>query len=99
MRHLSLKDGEKYHFECQCTSMEHDMVVQFDSEDEVVYVHTQLAQHRNFFQRAWLALKYIFGHRSKYGHWEETMLDLKKAEELEKMLLRFKVKCKTGEDR
>ena len=38
-----------------------------------MYMHTQLAQHKNIFQRTWLALRYIFGYRCKYGHWEEAV--------------------------
>jgi hypothetical protein len=29
-----------------------------------------LNQYSNVFKRVWIAIKYVFGYRSKYGHWD-----------------------------
>lgn len=81
-------------FICDCGDIEHNFVVSSNLEDneKELYVSIYLSQYRNFFQRVWVAIKYIFGKKSKYGAWdvvilnEENMIRLKKIieEELKK---------------
>lgn len=64
-------------FVCQCCSMEHQFVVSFDPDEEwneYVYVHVHL-NNKSFFKRLILSIKYLFGHKCKYGCFDEVLLD------------------------
>jgi hypothetical protein len=74
-----------HHIVCSCHSTEH--LVQFvaddpDDEEAVCYVEVQLIQYRSFFQRAKVALRYLFGYQCRYGHWDCTSLDQEEAQKL-----------------
>ena len=74
-----------HHIVCQCNSVEH--VVQFtaddtDDEQSVCYIEVQLRQHRGFWKRTWVALRYIFGYQCVYGHWDCTSLSQEEAKKL-----------------
>jgi len=59
-------------FTCRCGSLEHMFVVSADEEDAFIEVHLAPAP---WHKRIVRALKYIFGHRSRYGNFEEILLD------------------------
>jgi len=69
---------------CQCSSMEHHVAYWIDGEDGQVYMNVYLSP-LPFLQRVWAALKYIFGYRCKYGHWEEFVLGEEHVEDLLKI--------------
>lgn len=60
----------KKYFECQCHSPEHTLKFVYDSENKELYSEIFLNQYRNFFKRSWVAIKYIFGYKCKYGHFD-----------------------------
>ena len=68
---------ETKYFECACFSPEHTIrfVIDDDPEDSCLYLEVQLIQYRNIFKRVWVAVKYIFGFRSRCGHWDCWLLD------------------------
>lgn len=64
---------------CNCSSVEHQLIFRGD-EFEVggvkyhwVFMHTHLSSF-NFWRRLWYGLKYIFGYKCKYGHFDEVIL-------------------------
>jgi len=57
-------------FACQCFSDEHTLRFVYDDYDPELFVSVFLRQHRNIFQRFWVAIKYVFGYTCKYGHWD-----------------------------
>ena len=61
---------------CACHSTDHQIIFLYDDDPdwEDVYVHIYLSQSRNFFERLWYGLKYIFGYKSKYGEFDEIIL-------------------------
>jgi hypothetical protein len=59
---------------CGCGSPEHQIIVHHDKEDRIVYLHIHLTS-RPFWYRFKAGLKYIFGHTSRYGHWDELILE------------------------
>lgn len=63
------------HITCVCTSPEHTLRFSFDEEEKEVYTEVYLKQYRGFFKRVWIALKYIFGYSSRYGHWDCTIMN------------------------
>jgi hypothetical protein len=61
-----------YHLECFCNSPEH--IVRFvndpDDHTNAFYIEIQLNDRYTFLKKCWVALKYIFGYKSKFGHWD-----------------------------
>jgi hypothetical protein len=81
-------DGN-YWFECICAHDEHTIRFTLDKEDKEIYTSVFLA-NRNFFKRIILGIKYIFGGKSRYGHFGHWVLAKEDADMLEKMLKEFK---------
>jgi len=57
---------------CECGLTEHQFVLTlYDWGDDVeVFMEPHLSTYRNFFERAWAAIRYVFGYRSKYGEFD-----------------------------
>ena len=82
-------------FICSCHSTEHQMVVLY-SEDELngmtypmVYIHTHLNK-RPFWQRVSYGLRYIFGYQSRYGAFDEFIINSDDVEGIEKIVKHLK---------
>lgn len=76
---------------CECGSTEHQIVIQEDLEDGLVCCHIHLTKY-GFWWRLKAGLKYIFGHTSRYGQWDEFILTPEhagKLRELSEMLARY----------
>jgi len=58
------------HFDCICFSNEHTLRFVYIEEYNELYLDVYLHQYRNIFKRVWVAIKYVFGYKSKYGHWD-----------------------------
>ncbi|MSQ13096.1 MAG: hypothetical protein EXR47_02945 [Dehalococcoidia bacterium] len=79
---------------CECQDPSHQMefiLDEWDDDDAELYISVQLNQLHGFPKRCWLALRYIFGARSRYsyGHWDEGSISLESARELQPMLAEF----------
>jgi hypothetical protein len=82
-------DGSWF-FECRCGTDEHTVRFVFDDDDPPeVYLSIYLNQYRNIFKRIWVAVKYIFGYKCKYGHWDNWILDQNDANRMKGMLNQF----------
>lgn len=55
-------------FECTCTSDTHTLKFKLDDVD--LYTSVFLNQYRSFLGRIWVAIKYMFGYKCRYGHWD-----------------------------
>ena len=84
-----VKDLKSYYFECDCHSQEHTIGVAFDIENKEMMLFTQLARNKGFFKRLVLGIKYILGMESKYGQWDETLMQEEKFLELYNVMTRF----------
>lgn len=71
---------------CECTSAEHQLIVRWDNEDNEVYVNVHLATYMGFWERLWSGLKYAFGHKSRYGAFDEVVLRKEDADKLQKVV-------------
>lgn len=71
---------------CDCQSSEHTLRFMYDEENKELYTEVYLNQYRSFFKRVYVAIKYIFGYTSKYGHWDCTMISIPKAHKLKAFL-------------
>ena len=74
------KNGKeiKEYFGCECGSDEHLMVFRYWAEDgdddKELYLNVHLANYENFFQRLWVAVRFLFGYRSKFGEFDEVVI-------------------------
>lgn len=77
---------------CDCSSAEHQMIVRWDNDDNEVYVTINLPQHKSFWRRLWHGLTYAFGHKCRYGDFEEVILRKEDASNLQKVVDYLKAK-------
>ena len=77
---------------CDCSSCEHQLIVSWDNDDDEVYAHVHLTSYKGFWKRLWHGLKYAFGHRSRYGDFDEIILRKKDADNLQKVVDHLKSK-------
>ncbi len=78
-------DGTEY-FECQCGSPEHALVFNLDLEENSIYTTVFLDQWRPWWHRIWIAIKYVFGYKCMYGHFDCFSMDPKDAYRLTLLL-------------
>lgn len=79
---------------CSCSSMEHQIVISQDPTDfdeNIAYLHIHLSS-RPFWSRIKYGIKYIFGRKCKYGHWDEFIFENKHIPQLEKLVTSLKAK-------
>jgi hypothetical protein len=62
-------DGTEF-FECRCGSDEHTLRFILDVDDNCFYTTVYLNSYKTWYRRLWVALKYLFGYKCKYGHWD-----------------------------
>ena len=77
-----------YFFECRCGSSEHTLrfVLDKDKTDPCIHTEVYLNLWERWYKRVWVALKYVFGYRCAYGHWDCWMLDGEDAGKLRDMV-------------
>lgn len=72
-------------FVCACEDVDHQMIIgMFDDEPEL-YVSIHLVR-AGFFRRLWTGIKYILGKKSKYGDFDEILLEKKDIDRLRQIL-------------
>ena len=72
---------------CECHSTEHQMVVYYDQDEDypVVYIHYHLNK-RPFWERLKYGVLYIFGRQSRYGAFDEIILNPEDSPKFEKIV-------------
>lgn len=78
-------DGELF-VSCDCGSPEHTLRFILDLEGQMIHTEVYLNNYNNVFKRMWIALKYVFGYTSKYGHFDCTVMDVETASQLIQMI-------------
>lgn len=78
---------------CECHSDEHQYIFYYSEEEiedgktvPMVYVHPHLITYKSFWERVVAAVKYVFGHRTKYGNWDEFMISPKDADKFQEIV-------------
>ena len=74
------------HFDCQCYSDEHTlrfMLEEHDAGDPEIYTSVFLGDYPRWWERVWVAIKYIFGYKCKYGHFDCFIM---RAEDVDRMM-------------
>ena len=67
------QDGERKLLVCDCGDVSHQLIIQSTVDGNVI-VSVHLTQFP-FWKRLANGIRYIFGHRSKYGDFEEVILN------------------------
>ncbi|MBT3922445.1 MAG: hypothetical protein HOF21_07690 [Nitrospina sp.] len=62
------------YFLCECSFPEHLFFFFYDDKDNVLYLNIHLSVQQGIFRRIWTAIKYIFGHQSTYGGFDEIII-------------------------
>jgi len=79
--------------ECECYSEEHTLKYNIDVEDQTIYTSVFLNQYLSWYDRAWIALKYLFGYKCIYGHFDCTLMGPEKIDQLKKLLKSYDDLC------
>jgi hypothetical protein len=83
-----MKDSNHY-FECHCHSPEHLLKFVLWEDDPMLFAYVFL-NPEPFYKRIWLGIKYIFGYSSRYGYFDEFILNPKDADRFIEILNRYK---------
>jgi hypothetical protein len=79
--------------ECECHSEEHTLKYSIDVEDQTIYTSVFLDQYQPWYGRAWTALKYLFGYKCMYGHFDCTLMGPEKIEQLKNLIKNYDDLC------
>lgn len=84
-------DGTEY-YECDCGSDEHTLrfILDLDEEDPRIYTNVFLNQWHSWYKRVWIAIKYVFGYKCKYGHFDCFILKQADADKMITMVTKLK---------
>jgi hypothetical protein len=75
--------------ECACSSAEHTIRLVLDKEEHEIYLEVFLANHDSFIKRGITAIKYLFGYKCRYGHFEGALLTQPQIRELINTFIEF----------
>ena len=74
---------------CICHSLDHTWKFYINEEDNIIYVSTYL-RSSPFFSRVWRGLRYILGYKSRYGDFDEFLIDGQQKDNIINLLNRIK---------
>ena len=75
---------------CACHSLEHQVAISYDEELNLVFLNIHLIDHKSFLKRFISGVKYIFGYKSRFGHWDEFLIDSNNSKVFQKNLNKLK---------
>ena len=83
-------DGTHF-FECRCGSSEHTLRFTLDKgpDDPGIYTSIFLNDWKSFWKRLIMGIKYIFGYKSRCGHWDCWLMKRGDVERLKDMCDEF----------
>ena len=66
-----MSDGQEL-LVCDCGDVNHQIVIEWFEEDGEFEIYAEvLLKPRGFWKRLWTGIRYIFGHRSQFGDFDE----------------------------
>lgn len=68
---------------CDCYSPEHQILIEYDKEEDTLSLQLHLVNYQGFFKRLLVGIKYTFGYKCKYGNFDMVELG---PEEQQKLL-------------
>jgi len=83
---------EQEYFTCECYSDEHTLRFSYIKDPNYLEVYTSVYIGRpgGFFKRLWSFIKYVFGHRCKYGDFDCFCLNPKDINKLIRLLRAYR---------
>jgi len=75
---------------CDCKHPEHIIQLSYDDEVNFIYLAVKLNPHKGFFRRLIHAIKYIFGYNSRYGAFDEFVINKESSEQIKQVLNKIK---------
>lgn len=85
----------KLYLDCQCESLEHSIRFYYEPDLECVVLDTHIIRIP-LWKRIVYAIKYVFGYQSKYGAFDETLLNVDNIEELKEFLEQVQMEIING---
>lgn len=77
---------ERNIFICDCHSLEHQYTFWYDEEENQLYFEPHLYLGGNWFQRFLYRLNYLFGYKTRFGAWDELIINPDDSEKIIKYL-------------
>lgn len=76
---------------CDCGCREHMIGFSYWPKDDwpELFFEFHLTTSRNILQRAWAAIRYVLGHRCRYGEWDELVMNPNDAKSLAEFLTEY----------
>lgn len=89
-----MNDMETHLVLCDCGQAEHQLIWRYfpgeqEPQEQLLYIDIHLRAWEGFFRRLWAGLRYAFGHRSKYGDWDDVIIDKRAARKLRSFIDEF----------
>ena len=78
-----------YYFECSCGADEHTLRFVYDKDEKEIYTSIFLNNYHKWYERVWSGLKYIFGYKCKYGHWDCWIMRNEDLNKMKAMIKKF----------
>jgi hypothetical protein len=87
---------------CDCGSPDHQIVFQLSDwgqdpntaekipADNLICTMSVYLNDRPFWQRLWMSIKYVFGYKSRYGHWDSFIVDFDTATKMIEGMERYR---------
>lgn len=76
-------------FICQCNNIEHQLVLSYEPNWNTVFVSVHLVPD-SFWKRIIHGIKYIFGHRCRFGDFDEFIFKKEDVDRLQKIISQIK---------
>lgn len=90
-------ENEDFFYSCSCYSPEHTMHWFVDPESGEIHTEIFLNTPDIWWKRVWVGIKYIFGYKSRYGHWDSFLLRHEDHDRVRKMLAHAEVARRNAE--
>lgn len=90
-----MSSDNNIYFECECHSDEHMLKFKFfpDDEDPMLYASVYLRHWQPWYKRVWVAIKYVFGYKSKYGDFDCFSMNKEDANKFYNLAKKYKEIC------
>lgn len=86
-----MENLDRHTFICDCNSLEHQFSFWYDEELNQLYFEPHLYDTTwPWYKRFWGRLKYVFGYKSRFGAWDEVIINSKDAPKLIQYLEKIK---------
>jgi hypothetical protein len=79
-------------FICECYNAEHQFILNYDEDDNTLSLQVHLRNYRSFFKRLVTGIKYIFGYKSRFGSFDEILINPDDKERLINVVNQLKTK-------